>query len=71
MSGEIFRNILVEEYLFFWVISKENKSFVAEKKSGLHNRELLKYHEFFPVLVFKGSLSIEISVQRPVSDIIM
>ena len=28
---------------------------------GEHQRELLKYHEYFPVLLFDGSLSIEIA----------
>ena len=36
--------------------------FVAEETSDLHIRELLKYHEYFPVLVFEGSLSIEIAL---------
>ena len=34
----------------------------AEENSGLHKRELLKYHEPFPVLVFEGFLSIEIAL---------
>ena len=29
---------------------------------GLHKRELLKYQESFPILVFEGSLSIEIII---------
>ena len=32
------------------------------KKTGLHKTELLKYHESFPILVFKGSLSIEMAL---------
>ena len=43
------------------VFSKGSKFFVAEEKSGLHKRELLKYHEKFPILVFEGSLSIEMA----------
>ena len=34
----------------------------AEENSGLHKRELLKYHEPFPVSVFEGFLSIEITL---------
>ena len=33
---------------------------VAEETSDLHIRELLKSHEYFPILVFEGSLSIEV-----------
>ena len=36
--------------------------FVAEETSDLHIKELLKYHEYFPILVFEGSLSIEIAL---------
>ena len=47
-----------------FLIEKENSSWcsVAEETSGLHKRELLNYHEYFPILVFEGSLSIEISL---------
>ena len=51
-----------KEWLLFCVFSKESKFFVAEEKSGLHKRELLKYHETFPILVFEGSLSIEMAL---------
>ena len=44
------------------VFSDERKLFVAEQKLGLHKRELLKYHESFPILVFEENLSIEISL---------
>ena len=44
------------------VFNRERKVFVAEETSDLHERELLKYHEYFPILVFKGSLSIEIAL---------
>ena len=44
------------------VFSDERKPFVAEQKLGLHKRELLKYHESFPILVFEENLSIEISL---------
>ena len=48
-----------DEWLLSCVFSKESKFFVAEEKSGLHKRELFKYHETFPISVFQGSLSIE------------
>ena len=51
-----------EEWLFFSVFSKESKFFAAKKKSGLHKRELLKCHESFTVLVFEGSLWIEMAL---------
>ena len=35
---------------------------VVEETSDLHIRELLKYHEYFRILVFEGSLSIEIAL---------
>ena len=56
-----FHLLLAEEWLLFCVFSKESKFFEAEEKSGLHKRELLKYHENFPMLVFEGSLSIEMA----------
>ena len=49
---------LAEEEVF----SDERKPLVAEQKFGLHKRELLKYHESFPILVFEENLSIEISL---------
>ena len=33
-----------------------------EQNSGLHETELLNHHESFPILVFEGSLSIEIGL---------
>ena len=51
---------LAEEWLLFVLLMKK-EVFVAEKNSGLHKRELLKYHESFPILVFEGSLSKEIA----------
>ena len=53
---------LAEEWFFCVSFIKKRKFFVAEENSGLHKRELLKYHEFFPILVFEGSLSIEIAL---------
>ena len=41
--------------------SKRNV-FVAEETSEIHIRELLKYREYFPILVFQGSMSIEIAL---------
>ena len=43
------------------LIEKKDVS-VAEETSDLHVRELLKYHEYFPILVFEGSLSTEIAL---------
>ena len=57
-----FHLLLAEEWLLFCVFSKESKFFVAEEKSVLHKRELLKYHETFPILVFEGSRSIEMAL---------
>ena len=51
-----------EEWLFFRVFSIESKFFAAEEKLGWHKRELLKYHESFPFLIFEGSLSIEMAL---------
>ena len=56
-----FHLLLAEEWLLFCIFSKESNFFVDEEKSGLHERELLKYHENFPILVFEGSLSIEMA----------
>ena len=53
--------LLAEEWLLFCIFRIESKFFVAEEKSGLHKRELLKYHENFPILVFEGRLSIEMA----------
>ena len=48
--------------VFFLVCVLIENVFVAEEISDLHTRELLKYHEYFPILVFEGSLSIEIAL---------
>ena len=48
--------------LVFFFFNRKRKVFVAEETSDLHKRELLKYHEYFPILVFEGSLSIEIAL---------
>ena len=53
--------LLAEEWLLFCAFRIENKFFVAEVKSGFHITELLKYDETFPILVFEGSLSIEMA----------
>ena len=50
----------VDVFFFVWVLIEN--VFVAEETSDLHIRELLKYHEYFPILVFQGSLSIEIAL---------
>ena len=48
--------------VFFFVRALIENVFVVEGTSDLHIRELLKYHEYFPILVFEGSLSIEIAL---------
>ena len=45
----------------FSVFSKKGKLFVVEENLGLHKKELLKHHEFFPILVFGGSLLMKIA----------
>ena len=57
-----FHQALAEEWLFFVFLIKKRKVFAAEQNSGLHKRSLLQYHEFFPILVFEGSLSIEMAL---------
>ena len=48
----------------FCVFNKKKEVFVAEENSGLHKRIIFMnlFHESFPVLVFEGSLSIEIAL---------
>ena len=53
---------LAEELLFLCVFNNKKKDFVAEENLGLHKRELLRYHESSPILVFEGSLPIEIAL---------
>ena len=48
--------------VFFFVCVLIENVFVIEETSDLHIRELLKYHEYFRILVFEGSLSIEITL---------
>ena len=48
--------------VFFFVCVLIENIFVADETSHIHIRELLKYHEYFPILVFEGSLSIEIAL---------
>ena len=48
--------------VFFFVCVLIENVFVIEETSDLHIRELLKYHEYFRILVFEGSLSIEIAL---------
>ena len=50
---------LADEEVFILIFGDERKPFVAEQKLGLHKRELLKYHQCFPILVFEENLSIE------------
>ena len=44
-------NAAVLAFVFF---NRKRKVFVAEETSDLHKRELLKHHEYFPILVFGG-----------------
>ena len=48
--------------VFFFVCVLLENVFVAEEISDLLIRELLKYHEYFPILVFEESLSIEMAL---------
>ena len=48
--------------VFFFFFNKKRKVFVAEETSSFYKRELVKHHEAFPILVFEGSLSIEIAL---------
>ena len=56
-----FNQSIAEEWGFLLLFNKKRKVFVAEENSGLRKRELLKYCETFPILVFEDSLSIEIA----------
>ena len=47
--------------LFFVCVLVEN-IFVVEETSDLHVIELWKYYEYFRILVFEGSLSIELAL---------
>ena len=48
---------------FVCVFNTKRKVFVAEETSDLRKRKLLKYHEYFPILVFEKSLSRETTLQ--------
>ena len=37
-----------------WCFNRKRNDFVAEETSDLHLKELLKYHKYFPILVFEG-----------------
>ena len=45
-----------------WCFNRKRYVFAAEETSDLDIKELLKYHGHFPILVFEGSLSIEIAL---------
>ena len=47
---------------YVWCFNRKRNVFVADETSDLHIRELLKYHEYFPILVFEGSLSIKVAL---------
>ena len=57
-----FHQSLPEEWLFFCAFNRKRKVFAAEEKSSLYKRDLLKNHEYSPILFFEGSLSIEIAL---------
>ena len=46
----------------FFCFNRKRNVFVAEETSDLHKRELLKYHEYFPILVFEESVPTEIAL---------
>ena len=48
--------------LFRFVFNRKRKVFVTEETLDLRKRVLLKYHEYFSILVFEGSLSIELAL---------
>ena len=48
--------------LYFSVFNRKRKVFVAEETPELHKRELLMYHEYFSILLFEETLSIEIAL---------
>ena len=48
--------------VFFFACLLIKNVVVVKETSDLHIRELLKYHEYFRILVFEGSLSIEIAL---------
>ena len=48
--------------VLFFGFNRKRKTFVTQETSDLHKRELLKYHEYFSMLVFEGSLSIEMAL---------
>ena len=50
----------VEMLLFFSFFSEQIH--FSWRKTGLHKRELLKYHDSFPILVFEVNLSLEIAL---------
>ena len=52
---------LVWDFHSIRIFSKKPK--FLKLKSTLHKREILRYHEFFPILDFEGNLSIEITLQ--------
>ena len=54
--------MLVFLFVAVVVFNRKRKVFVAEETSDLHKRVLLKYHEYFSILVFEGSLSIELAL---------
>ena len=48
--------------VFFFVFVLTENVFVVEETLDLHIIELLKYYEYFRILVFEGSLSIDLSL---------
>ena len=46
--------------LVFLCFNRKRRVFVVEETSDLHKRELLKYHAYFPILVFEGVINLGI-----------
>ena len=54
---------IAEECLLFSVfLVRKRKVFLAEENSCLCKRKLLKYNESSPILVFHGTLSLEMAL---------
>ena len=53
----VFSSVTSWRVVVFCVFNKKRKVFEAEENSGLHKRELLKYYESFPILVWGESVN--------------
>ena len=54
MGYSVHPPVTAEEWLFSCVFEKKKKSIFRSGELGLTKRELLKCHESFPILVFRG-----------------